>query len=1679
MERPSSTGADISLASLESDKRKVDFATVQDDNELTSKMSPGTSRLQDKQGLRRAHTVAQTGNVSHKNNPSTRGARARTSSLRRVKDSSEVLRERSLKRLNQEKATSEGTGAIGGRQGIQFTVGNVGHNGKIYLRPLMHPNSTSSQPSTFVQPPQTFNEGYLRPAAPAENDHRYSIWSSSQLSELRPSIIREDSAESRSSELKYLHSAGTNDYRRYSLSTIDDHFPSNNRNELRIVIERPEPERPKSAGAPPVPSLEVPIPHFRLGGFRFTAEGTPMLRSSAYTRTSVSDNFRASAFAIKSDFSMPMSSQAYEVIDPSRLHSFPPSMFTGSQAWTDLQSPAKQNSVFYKLKEPVDPRIFDSLTTLKDDPSVVRYAKGTNEISAATPARIVAQISSDSFMDYELVSDFFLTFRSYLSLSNLMSLLLARLEWAINRPEDDGRIVRIRVFAALRHWILNYFVDDFVVNRALRVQFCSRINEMYEDVKNRSNDSSSDLKILQDLKKCWNGRCSLYWDSPDLVSDSPDAKVVPGGVAGSRDIELNRLSDARSWDTGIDAQTNITTTIPIYGQPVSEPVERLSRSYSHSRQLSTASAGDVPICASSVRSLQAISCSLPAKRRSLHSGMARGPHPVMVSSRRHHSPASSRNLATAPVIPIWRRPHHSHKRSGSFSDSVRDDRAPLPQSNTEGSGGPLFQALPYAESLIRGNVFPPVEPYVNFLPPPSPAFELSQLEFESRSSVKQDAHKSAGPGMKTLIGSIKRAFHPRQSSSVSHSHKEILPSLKGKTSTLPANVGFRSDAYRDKRSGPNTFTRVDVLCEEAAQSYRKLVVQETEKGSVVVEEETTPRAKGKQPASADAASSEAFLDPGMFSGRIPSHMTMGSKSIVIVDDTGFEIPLMSGALRLDLNSSPLPQDATGPSDIPTQQASTLVARSESPTPIYHEDRMPRSPSLALSEVNPELQERRSASVARSVSKRTVKSLSTRLRKYASYQSFSLSLARSSLSTVDHSLASAQPSQDSSDRPFGRMLRRRPGGDLRKVTNIHDLEPSPRPRSFASRTTQTDSMVESVISAARNRFSTYDSRGVGNREVPTGGRYSLAPPRPSQLGRHSFEAAVAEFSQIPDDDDGGIESTLLKLEGKWEKPSPASSPNKPAFPADLPAPAADSQDDGEETDKEKVHRHQHLLDPSVPVANQSNAAKNLSVISAPYTESVVESEDSYCSIPLLERGLSDDSMKSPQRSPTYPSAMTPSPLFNSQDVSAMDKQESSHPSIDIVEKTESLKRIPQGSTLPMPPTRHSLSEQDTVNQSDEYDSELSSEISVDVINRDEVVDKPEGDVHVGRSMSFSNLGILNNPLTHPPSPPMTLQHPNSMVSSLGATDSKTYHQRKPITPETSPIHKVVSDANRNPDVQQFSSNILLKSESQGRDDLPAIFGHVPFILACDSQVLAQQFTIVEKAALSEVDWKDLVDMRWGHTSQSTLNWADYLSKDDHKGIDMVIARFNLMVKWATSEIVLTRNINERAQTIVKFIHVALHARRILNYSTMLQITIALSSVDCTRLVKTWELVPNLEKQLLKDMESLIQPIRNFHKLRREMETTNLQDGCIPFVGLYVQDLTYNAQKPAQIATTRDGEPLVNFERYRTAATIVKSLLRLIDASTKYTFESVDGIIERCLWVAALPDEKITSLSKTIE
>lgn len=737
------------------------------------------------------------------------------------------------------------------------------------------------------------------------------------------------------------------------------------------------------------------------------------------------------------------------------------------------------------------------------------------------------------------------------------------------------------------------------------------------------------------------------------------------------------------------------------------------------------------------------------------------------------------------------------------------------------------------------------------------------------------------------------------------------------------------------------------------------------------------------------------------------------------------------------------------------------------------------------------------------SARSHRSGSGSLRRFASYHS----------GMAMESSQSERISMSSDNDPFfldkhpARALRRRPGGNLRAVENVHDLEQPQRPHSTGSVSNRTHSVANSMIYTPDNECDSIAEPALASSAplsavapvVPKKKQISLVETHSSQPNlRPSFEAEVAKLAALPDEDDeeGGIDAALAKLEGKYEKSSPSASSmsdsDRQAF-APKPLPEVYQPPVPQKVPGRK-HGHKRFQGEAKPEhyapAPPTSAVGGPPVRQVPRREgtsqtvvtarSVAESEDSYSSIPLLERGLSDavprkkqagklQKRPSAENGPLTNAAPETPPRSRGQTSNTALSQESS---IEVVQETDSMKRIPKGSTVPRSPTTHESFLLDEDQDLSDLSSDVSDEVAIDSDNTD-----PEG----VRSFYDDELpepnvgGMLSHPLRHPPTPPVT-------------KDDAVYRARTPqqltqIHPGLPPTPGTLGSGHHLRPTRTNQTDEGMPPVPNERSRVPVARGgaHLPYILAYDAELLAQQFTVIEKDALDEIDWKELIELRWKQSSPKTTDWVDYLRTQDPEGVDVVIARFNLMVKWAVSEIVLTENMEERASTIVKYIRIAGHARRLRNYATMYQLALALLSNDCSRLERTWELVPSPEKQQLKELESLVSPLKNFHSLRLEMETATIEDGCIPFIGIYTRDLIYNAQKPAHIgpAPTDGGERLINFERHHTAASIVKNLLRLLEASSKYTFQPDPVVVSKCLWIAALSDDEIAARSRKLE
>ncbi|TVY62807.1 Guanine nucleotide exchange factor LTE1 [Lachnellula suecica] len=1654
-------------------------------------------------------------------------------------------------------------GGSAGREGRQFTVANVGNNGKIYLRPTVRPaNQRYPQPS-FVfpnTPPSTAGLDVLASRNEGEETQRDSLWTPTRS----PSTPAAQTGEQYFPQTR-TPSQRTRQKRAHSYSTIDEHRVPD-AGAFKIVIERPGgPKLPEPFVG--IPTLEVPIPSYKLGTPRFSTLGTAFLRGSSYTAT---DDMRSSIFSHRNSSQRdPSSTRPARILSRRHSDASPLSHLSPMAPSSPSDSSSIASPLVPRQRIPIAPEMFDALTFKPacDHPSVVRYCS-TGNIRAATPARLVAEITSPTFVDYDLLSDFFLSFRSFLETSDLLNMLIARLKWALARTDETGTVVRVRTFVAIRHWILNYFLDDYVVDYELRKSFCDLLNTFVSDLSQNQPGTKVPLKILGELKKCWRRVCALYWDGPEFDTDlSAEVPITPGGVAGSRNPTL----DPTFWAPDGPPQLNGIIE-PDFVDPESTVENRnyfadVSRAGHLDSMIAPRAVGmareahipdERPQSPISRMSEDVISCSFPSRARA---GAAHylGAHPVPASSIYDVSPP----VAMTPKALTGKRvrPTHAHKRSGSFSDSYRDRRVlDQPVQKVIYKSTELFLALPYAGSLVRGNLIPPGQAFVDEIAPSTPAdMNRATTLFPSTFASPKGPSAMSGPGMKKLLGSVRRALSTRtgvgsspNSSPTQGSFPHIPPlGIRGATiNRLPGTAVVPQARHRN--TGIRAPMRIDLLGAEIAEDFKKAVredaeadAEDREAGERKTDEhkfgENAERQLDLQYSTMAPDATLDHLEPvrPAIARAAGSEMTNGSKSILIVDDTlPSNIPAMTGALPLNPSVDTFADAFMHPSGGPTPpstppEAPLGIPRRSSHLLGQHTRSRPHSfegtPSLVV-DSRPSGDDERSpthrplgrlAPRGRAYSYKSKRSVS--LRRYASYHSgFTRHKSDRSFDATTYSESEIEHMSQVGSVPLPlRVLRRRPGGDLRAVTNIGDLNAQPlrRPMSTGSLTTYSDSVRSSYLLGGRDSSayvdvvnSDYDQSQEKGQKFSLGALAEASPkPHVSLFSTHSsqpimrpsFEKEAQMLAQIPDDidDDGGVESALLKLEGKFEQRHSDISGSSytrdagvregsfGAGPLDVSTLTLDEEDEEEK----RRHRHEHVVEKSLskhaPAVqtyqpNQAQAPEELKpAVYQPrgmnHASAVVSprSIESYNSIPLLERGLTDDGIDRRRRRDWSQHSILRGPSNEQLHYDQLTPESSHVNSFDFIDETDSMRRIPVGQTIP----NHESPDQSFLNSDSEDRSDLSSELSLEVISRTEYTEQDSTSTHtfppIRPGTVVKEVALPCHPLRHPPSPPMTL------TQALQMSPPNSYHcPRKekggpPPTPEFTP-----TGAGDNP---LFGGEGLA---SPSMDPLRAhripepsrkTSVHLPFTLAFDSQILAQQFTLIEKDALNEIDWKDLIEMRWKDTCTESRSWVNYLRKSEPRGVEVVIARFNLMVKWAVSECVLTKNLEERVRCIIKYIHIAAHCRKYRNFATMTQLTVALTSKDISRLTKTWAYVPAADLQTLKELENLVTPTGNFHSLRAEMEGAGADQGCIPFVGIYTHDLLVNSERPSQMASTPTTEPLVNFGRCRTDATIIKNLLRLLEASQLYRFLPIEGVTERCLWMAALSDEEIARYGKMIQ
>ncbi|TKY88618.1 hypothetical protein EX895_002607 [Sporisorium graminicola] len=204
-----------------------------------------------------------------------------------------------------------------------------------------------------------------------------------------------------------------------------------------------------------------------------------------------------------------------------------------------------------------DPSTASPASEIKLDASAHMPTSGKANLLAASAARLVAELTAE--IDLTLRDDFFYTYREFMTPSDLLELLILRFEWAICEPssaEDEARrrIVRVRTYVVIKHWLQHHFDFDFLPSRPLRQRLATWLNSVAKD--ERITARPADLNIINSLRKVVRGLKETYLHSGVgglLLHDA-------GRVANSTAVRPKTDSISTFNSSSQDSEPSVATT---------------------------------------------------------------------------------------------------------------------------------------------------------------------------------------------------------------------------------------------------------------------------------------------------------------------------------------------------------------------------------------------------------------------------------------------------------------------------------------------------------------------------------------------------------------------------------------------------------------------------------------------------------------------------------------------------------------------------------------------------------------------------------------------------------------------------------------------------------------------------------------------------------------------------------------------------------------------------------------------------------------------------------------------------------------------------------------------------------------------------------------------------------------
>ncbi|XP_067370717.1 ras-specific guanine nucleotide-releasing factor RalGPS2 isoform X7 [Channa argus] len=179
------------------------------------------------------------------------------------------------------------------------------------------------------------------------------------------------------------------------------------------------------------------------------------------------------------------------------------------------------------------------------------------------------------------------------------------------------------------------------------------------------------------------------------------------------------------------------------------------------------------------------------------------------------------------------------------------------------------------------------------------------------------------------------------------------------------------------------------------------------------------------------------------------------------------------------------------------------------------------------------------------------------------------------------------------------------------------------------------------------------------------------------------------------------------------------------------------------------------------------------------------------------------------------------------------------------------------------------------------------------------------------------------------------------------------------------------------------------------ELKKSFDAVVFdVLKVTPEEYAGQITLMDAPVFKAIQPEELSSCGWN-------------KKEKHSSAPNVVAftrRFNQTSFWVVREILHAQTLKIRAEVLSLYIRTAKKLFDINNFHAAMAVVSGLQSAPIFRLTKTWALLSRKDKATFDRLDFLMSKEDKYKRLRDYISSQSMVS-CIPYLGMYLSDLTY--------------------------------------------------------------------------